>query len=209
MPVDATPVPVADLCSALEQGPTPGEAPPAAQRHDPAGCWRELGILAVATVLALSSWFTAASLLPQLKDVFGVSDERISLLTVAVNSGFMLGAVASSIALLPDRYNPRWLFLLGSTAASLANAGLLLVGAAARPSLTVAFALRFLNGMAYALVYPCAMKIASQWFVRGRGVAFGVVLGALTVGSALPSWWSAVFPWSICPPAPTEGPDMT
>jgi MFS family permease len=40
--------------------------------------------------------------------------------------------------------------------------------------------------MALAAVYPVAMKIAVGWFRRERGLAIGMLIGALTVGSALP-----------------------
>jgi MFS family permease len=149
--------------------------------------WKQLVVLGLATVLALSSWFSSSALLPQLKLVFNVGDESISLLTVAVNTGFMLGATASSFMLLADRYNPRKLFCIGACTAALCNALMLAVGSMSSPSFTLAFVLRFVNGVAYALVYPCAMKIASAWFVQDRGLAFGVVLGTLTIGSALPS----------------------
>jgi MFS family permease len=159
------------------------EPPP----QDTSERWRQLVILGLSTVLALSSWFSSSALLPQLKVVFGVGDESISLLTVAVNCGFMVGATASSITLMADRHNPRYLFSAGSCTAAVCNALMLVVGSMESPSFTAGFLLRFVNGMAYAFVYPCAMKIASSWFVKDRGLAFGTVLGTLTVGSALPS----------------------
>ncbi len=46
--------------------------------------------------------------------------------------------------------------------------------------------LRFLTGACLAAVYPPALKAMSSWFVKGRGFALGVMVGALTLGSALP-----------------------
>jgi MFS family permease len=46
--------------------------------------------------------------------------------------------------------------------------------------------LRFLTGAAMAGAYPPAMKIMATWFREGRGLAIGVIVGALTVGSATP-----------------------
>src|SRR6185369_1954927 len=37
-----------------------------------------------------------------------------------------------------------------------------------------------------AAVYPVAVKLLAGWFRAGRGLAIGVLIGALTVGSALP-----------------------
>jgi MFS family permease len=51
---------------------------------------------------------------------------------------------------------------------------------------------RFLTGMALAAVYPVAMKLAAGWFRRDRGLAIGVVNGALTVGVALPFLFRAI-----------------
>jgi MFS family permease len=46
--------------------------------------------------------------------------------------------------------------------------------------------LRFLTGMFLAGVYPPGMKIMATWFQRGRGMALGVLVGALTLGKASP-----------------------
>ena len=47
----------------------------------------------------------------------------------------------------------------------------------------VAAALRLLTGVCLALVYPVGMKLASSWFLDRRGLALGVLVGALTLGS--------------------------
>src|SRR2546427_2340630 len=43
-----------------------------------------------------------------------------------------------------------------------------------------------LTGAALAGVYPPGMKIAAGWFREGRGWAIGILVGALTLGSAFP-----------------------
>ena len=53
-------------------------------------------------------------------------------------------------------------------------------------SLAPALALRFVTGVAMAGAYPPAMKIMATWFREGRGLALGILVGALTVGSATP-----------------------
>jgi MFS family permease len=47
-------------------------------------------------------------------------------------------------------------------------------------------AARLATGFCLAGVYPPALKLASTWFQRGRGTALGIVVGALTLGSAVP-----------------------
>jgi len=53
-------------------------------------------------------------------------------------------------------------------------------------SLTPALVLRFATGLCMAGAYPPAMKILATWFRRGRGLALGTLIGALTLGKATP-----------------------
>jgi MFS family permease len=50
---------------------------------------------------------------------------------------------------------------------------------------------RFLTGAAMAAVYPVGMKVLAGWFRRGRGLAIGILIGAITIGSALPHLFRA------------------
>ena len=47
-------------------------------------------------------------------------------------------------------------------------------------------ALRFATGVFLAGVYPAGLKVMAGWFTAGRGMALGVLVGALAVGSASP-----------------------
>ena len=51
---------------------------------------------------------------------------------------------------------------------------------------------RVVTGAALACVYPVAIRLLAGWFGRERGVAVGVLVGALTIGSALPYLFRAV-----------------
>ncbi len=65
-------------------------------------------------------------------------------------------------------------------------------------SLSAAIPLRFLTGMFLAGVYPVGMKLMASWSEStDRGRSFGVLLGALTLGSALPHLISGLgpLPW--------------
>ena len=148
---------------------------------DPQGRRRALVLLAGALVLAMSTWFSTAAVLGQLRDSWGLSTTEGGWLTIAVQLGFVAGAVLSAMTNLADRINPRRLFLYGAIVAALANAVLIAAG-----GLTVALAARFATGVALAAVYPPAMKAMASWFRRGRGLALGVMIGGLTAGSALP-----------------------
>ncbi|MCH7790073.1 MAG: MFS transporter [Acidobacteria bacterium] len=137
--------------------------------------------MGAALVLAMSTWFSTAAVLGQLRDSWSLSTTDAAWLTIAVQLGFVFGAVMSAITNLADRINPRRLFLYGSIAAAGANTALV-----AADGLTMALPARFATGVALAAVYPPAMKAIASWFREGRGVALGVMIGGLTAGSALP-----------------------
>jgi MFS family permease len=148
---------------------------------DPPGRWGALLRLAVAMVLAMTTWFSASAVLPQLRDEWGLSSNEGSLLTIAVQLGFVVGAVASAGLTLADIVTPRRLILLGALGAAGCNA--LLLWSDGPPG---AIALRFGTGVFLAGVYPPALKSMATWFRRGRGTALGLMVGALTLGSAMP-----------------------
>src|SRR6185295_12268066 len=57
---------------------------------------------------------------------------------------------------------------------------------------STAIALRFATGVCLAGVYPPGMKLIATWFREGRGVALGVLIGALTLGKASPYLINAI-----------------
>ncbi|WP_052326645.1 MFS transporter [Deinococcus peraridilitoris] len=144
------------------------------------GRYRALVALAVAVVLAMAPWFSAAAVLPQLRELWTLTPAEGAWLTLAVQLGFVVGAVLSAALNLADLLAPRRLILLGAVLAALGNALLLISTPEAAPWL------RGVTGAALALVYPPALKAMSAWFRLDRGVALGVMVGALTLGSALP-----------------------
>ncbi|HEX9683945.1 MAG TPA: hypothetical protein VGA13_12745, partial [Acidimicrobiales bacterium] len=91
---------------------------------DPPQQWRELALLATPIVLSMTTWFSASAVLPQLKSAWGLSTAAGSWPTIAVQIGFVAGAVASASLGLADRINPRRLIFIGAAAASAANAAL-------------------------------------------------------------------------------------
>ena len=140
-----------------------------------------LAALCVCVVLALTPWFSAAAVLPQLRAQWGLSPSMSAWLTISVQLGFVLGAVGSAAANLADRVSSRQLMAVCCLGAGAANLGLLAV-----PGAWGALGLRLLTGCFLAGVYPPALKLIATWFQAGRGVALGSVIGALTLGSAMP-----------------------
>src|SRR5207253_1662903 len=113
---------------------------------------------------------------------WGLSDSTAAWLTLTVQLGFVAGTLVSALTNLPDVMNTRRLFAVAASLGALANASFALF--ARGPSLGLA--LRFLTGFCLAGVYPPGMKIMATWFRKGRGMALGVLVGALTLGKASP-----------------------
>ncbi|HEX6315956.1 MAG TPA: MFS transporter [Gemmatimonadaceae bacterium] len=141
-----------------------------------------LAVLSLAIVLAMAPWFAATVVAESLGQDLSLTNWEISWLTLAVQLGFVVGSVVSAVFVLSDRYNPRRLAAIAAIIAGVATAVIAL------PSLSgsQAIAMRFVTGAALACVYPPGMKIAAGWTQRQRGTAIGILVGAVTVGSAGP-----------------------
>jgi MFS family permease len=140
-----------------------------------------LSWVALSLFLAMTLWFSATAVAPAMVADLQLSNAVAPWLTMAVQAGFVAGTLLSALLNLADRINPRVIVALGCVAGSAANALL-----AMATSGTEAILLRATTGAALALVYPPAMKIAAGWFQQRRGTALGIVIGALTIGSAFP-----------------------
>lgn len=140
-----------------------------------------LAALAIAEFLGMTLWFSATAAAPTLVAEFHLSSGQAAWLTMAVQGGFVCGTLLSAFFNLPDVLNARWLFAVGCLVGSIANGSITLVDGP-----THAIVLRVATGVALAWVYPPGMKIAASWFERNRGAALGIIVGALTVGSAFP-----------------------
>ena len=129
----------------------------------------------------MTTWFSATAVVPQLRAEWDLGNTAAAWLTIAVQVGFVAGALAGSALSVADVFPPRFVILAGALGAAAAN---LVLVAADGPE--VGIAARVATGFFLAGVYPPALKLASTWFRRGRGTALGIVVGALTLGSAVP-----------------------
>jgi MFS family permease len=145
------------------------------------GRTRALALLAASLVLAMTTWFSASAVVPQLREDWALGDTAAAWLTIAVQLGFVAGALVSAVLNVADVVRPRLVILAGAAGAAGANALLATVSGSAG-----AIPLRFLTGFFLAGVYPPALKLMATWFRRGRGTALGILVGALTLGSAMP-----------------------
>lgn len=152
-----------------------------------------LAALAVAEFLGMTLWFSATAAAPALIAEFRLTSAQAAWLTMAVQGGFVVGTLVSAILNLPDILNARWLFAFGCLLGSIANASVTRAG-----SPIEMIALRVATGVTLAWVYPPGMKVAASWFERQRGTALGILVGALTVGSAFPHLLASLafgIPW--------------
>lgn len=143
--------------------------------------WRALLLLAIVLILSMSTWFSASAVIPQLRAMWNLSSSTAAWLTIAVQIGFVSGAVVSSVFNLSDIIRPRHVILGGAVGAATANFLLLWAGGAAAGIL-----LRFATGFFLAGIYPPAFKLMSTWFREGRGLALGVLAGAIVTGNGIP-----------------------
>jgi MFS family permease len=154
---------------------------------------RVLFLLSAAELLAMSLWFTGTAVLPQVMKIWGSGIPLASWLTVAVQIGFAIGALAFALFNIPDIFSPITVLVTSSIAAAVANAAFAFTATHPVPAIL----LRGATGFFLAGVYPPGMKILAGWFQKGRGFALGLMIGALTVGSAVPHGVNSLsaIPW--------------
>jgi len=151
-----------------------------------------LTVLALAELLAMAPWFSASAVAPALVRVWQLSPATTAWLTISVQLGFVAGALVSAALTLADRLSARRLVAGSALIAATAT-----LGVAVASGITLGIVCRLLTGAALAGVYPPGMKIAAGWFKEGRGWAIGILVGALTLGSASPH----LVRWAVPPAA--------
>jgi MFS family permease len=166
----------------------PSSAGPAPDVVDGAPAWRMLAWVAAAEWLGMSLWFSATAVTPALADAFALTTSMTGWLTMAVQAGFVVGTLITALGNVADVVPAPRLMVFGSIAGAVANASALAVTSPSTLVLT-----RFLTGVSLAWVYPPAMKVAASWFRHRRGFALGAIVGALTLGKAMPHLVTALF----------------
>ncbi|MCG6955985.1 MAG: MFS transporter [Gemmatimonadetes bacterium] len=163
--------------------------------HDPSSSlpdtfarWRVILLLAAAELLVLGLWFSASAVVPALERDWGITGGQASWLTMAVQLGFVGGALLSALFNLADVWPARAVFACGALAGAVLTAAIPLLRLGFHATVVV----RLVIGATLALVYPVGMKIMATWTKEDRGLGLGVLVGALTVGSAAPHLLRAV-----------------
>lgn len=157
--------------------------------------WAVLAMAGVAVIGSMTVWFSATAIMPQMVAHFGLSTSQAAWLTNGVQAGFVVGALGSAVLSLADVMRLTYMMAGAAVLAAVANGVILL-----EPGVGGLIFARFVTGVALAGVYPPAMKFIATWFQAGRGLAMGAIVGALTLGSALPHLVGALgvgFDWRL------------
>jgi len=145
------------------------------------GSWKALVWISISVLCALSIWFSASVISKELIEVWNISSNAMAWLSASVPIGFVIGALFSSVFGIADRYNPRKIFAISAFLGAIFNCLIIF-----NSSTSMGIILRILTGITLAGVYPIAVKLLSQWFPKKRGLAIGILIAALTLGSSLP-----------------------
>ncbi|MCC7123966.1 MAG: MFS transporter, partial [Acidobacteria bacterium] len=148
----------------------------------------QLGVISLAQFLGMTLWFSATAVTPTLVREFGLSTSEAAWLTMAVQAGFVVGTLVLAVVNVADLVAGPRLICAGALIGAAANAAMLL-----EPGAWSAIGLRFATGLGLAAVYPPAMKMAASWFRARRGLALGLLIGALTLGKAVPYLITTIF----------------
>jgi len=150
----------------------------------PSGAGRKLSLalILVAQVAAMTLWFSATAVVPAMRAEADVPAALASWFTGGVQIGFVAGTLASAVFGLADRVDGRHLFCVATLVAATANLAILglpvdswgIVG------------LRLLTGVCMAGIYPVGMLLVAGWVRGDMGLLVGMLVGALTLGTASP-----------------------
>jgi MFS family permease len=144
--------------------------------------WRTIILLSLSVLFSMGVYFSASAVVPALTKLWSLDDSGRAWLTMSVQLGFVIGAVLSALTNLSDILPAPRLMAVSAFLAALSTA---LIGWVAT-SFTIALILRLLTGIFLVGVYPVGMRIIATWTKENRGLGIGLLVGALTIGSASP-----------------------
>jgi DHA1 family inner membrane transport protein len=143
---------------------------------------RVLPVIVFSQFSGTSLWFAANAVMPDLQAAWGLPASAVGTLTSAVQAGFVVGTLTFALLLIADRFAPTRVFFSCALLGAAANAAVVTL----HGQWELLLALRFAVGFLLAGIYPVGMRIAAAWYREGLGVALGVLIGALVLGTALP-----------------------
>ncbi len=143
---------------------------------------RPIVLIVLAQLCGTSLWFSANSAADDLRRLWELGTDDIGWLTNAVQGGFIVGTLAFALTGLADRYPASRIFTLCSVLGAGFNAAFALLST----GLASAMCFRFAVGLSLAGIYPLGMKLIVSWDPERAGQSLGLLVGMLTLGTALP-----------------------
>ncbi|EDP66752.1 major facilitator superfamily MFS_1 [alpha proteobacterium BAL199] len=147
-----------------------------------------LTLIVIAQVAAMTLWFSATAVVPAMRAEVAIPAALASWFTGGVQLGFVAGTLVSAFFGLSDRIDGRHLFCASALLASVANLAIL----ALPPDSWAIVGLRLATGFCMAGIYPVGMRLAAGWAIRDMGLVVGLLVGAVTLGSASPHLFLAL-----------------
>lgn len=141
-------------------------------------------------VLGMAPWFSATVAAPAMIAEWHLRADSGPWLTMAVQLGFVAGTLVGSVFMLSDRWRAE---RFAGWSAALTGIATVLIAESVHGA-RGAIVLRAITGAALAGVYPPGIKLVAGWWRSHRGLAIGVLVGALTIGSASPHLVAAIAP---------------
>ncbi|MGV2866558.1 MFS transporter [Achromobacter sp. AGC39] len=141
-----------------------------------------LALIVVAELCGTSLWFSPNSAADSLSAEWALSTAQFGQLTGATQVGFILGTLFLAASGVADRYPASRLFAGACYLGAILNACFALVAS----DFSQGLALRFAVGVCLAGIYPLGMKMVISWTQTAAGSTLGLLVGMLTLGTALP-----------------------
>ncbi len=152
-----------------------------------------LPVIVFSQFAGTSLWFAGNAVVPELIEELNLLEMFVGFITMAVQSGFIIGTLVFAVLSIADRFSPVKVFLVCSVFGALAN--FLTIYSS---NFTEVMFARVFTGFFLAGIYPVGMKIASDWHKEGLGKALGYLVGALVLGTAFPhflKYLGSDLPW--------------
>ena len=143
---------------------------------------RPVLFIVIAELCGTSLWFSANSAADDLRRLWGLTPGDLGWFTNAVQAGFIVGTFVFAWTGIADRHRASRIFAVASGVGAAFNAAFALLG----DGLVAAMAFRFVVGLSLAGIYPLGMKLIVGWEPRRAAQSLGLLVGMLTLGTALP-----------------------
>jgi MFS family permease len=146
-----------------------------------------LPIIVLAQFLCCSSWFAVNAVITEIVQQKDAAHSLLANVTIAVQLGFIVGALTFALYSIVDRFSPSKVFFISAIFVGLFNLILVFPNVGQLSILCS----RFMVGFFLAGIYPVGMKIAADYYEKGLGKSLSFLVAALVLGTSLPHFIKA------------------